>query len=73
MLAFARTAAARLVRAVTSISVFEMGRPAPAGWQRALRGRRVRDAHVTDEFNLCVLLVYGNLRALRGRWSGGQA
>ena len=73
MLAFALTAAARLVRAVTSSSVFEMGRPAPAGWQRAVRGRRARDAHVRDEVYLCVMLVYGNLRALRGRWSGGLA
>ena len=51
MLAFTITKAARLVRLVTSSSMFEMGRPASAGWQRALRGRCARDAYVTDEFN----------------------
>ena len=60
MLAFAITAAARLVRAVTSSGLLEMGRPVPAGWQRAPRGRRARDAHVTDEFCPCVMLVYCN-------------
>ena len=73
MLAFAFTAAARLERAVTSSSLLEMGRPVPAGWQRAPRRRRARDAHVTDEYDLFLLLVFGNSRALRGRWSGGQA
>ena len=47
MLAFAFTAAARLERAVTSSSLLEMGRPVPAGRQRALRDRWVRDAEVS--------------------------
>ena len=39
-LGFALTAEARSGRAVTPSIQFEMGRPASAGWQRALRGRR---------------------------------
>ena len=65
-LGFALTAAARLVRAVTSNSRFEMGRPAAAGWQRAPRGRRARVAQATDEFGAFVSLVYGTLEGLAG-------
>ena len=71
LLGFALTAAARLVRAVTSSSLFEMGRPASAGWQRALRGRRARVAQATDEFGVFVSLVYGFFEGLAGplaRW-----
>ena len=66
-LAFTFTAAARLVRAVTSSGLLGTGRPVPAGWQRALRDRWVRDAQVTDEHSPLVSLVYGIWRALRGR------
>ena len=71
LLGSALTAAARLVRAVTSSSLFEMGRPASAGWQRALRGRCARVAQATDEFHFFDVLVYGISVGLAGplvRW-----